>query len=317
MDTSHRSGFVAILGRPNVGKSTLLNALLGEKLAIVTPKPQTTRDRILGICPTPNGQLVFLDTPGVHRARKALNQHLRDVALATIPDADVILFVLDASRAVNRLGRDEEAIIRAIIAQKKPAIAVLNKIDQVQKLALLPLIKDLADRNCFQAIIPVSARDREGLEPLLAEARNLVPEGPPLFAEDELTDRPMRFLVGELFREQLMLSLADELPYSIAVVVTRYKARSDRPLVEIDCTVHVERTSQKGIVLGKGGERLKEVATSARAAIEALVGMQVYLRTHVRVEPGWTQSERAMRKLGYTPTDTKTKKKRKKKRPKR
>ena len=300
---THRAGFVALLGRPNVGKSTLLNALLGEKLVIVTPKPQTTRDRILGICAVPDGQLAFLDTPGVHRTRGvALNVRLREVAIATIADADVVVHVIDArSRQDGGLHRDDQAIVDTLRQANTPAIAALNKIDLVKKPQLLPLMELLAGLGCYKTLVPISATRGMGLQPLLEEARLCVPEGPALFAEDDLTDKPVRFLVGELLREQLMLELKDELPYSVAVEITAYKARPDGKLIEIDATIHVERASQKGIVLGKGGERLKNMATASRAEIEALVGCQVYLRTHVRVEPNWTSSEKKMRKLGYAP----------------
>ncbi len=294
---THRSGFVTIVGRPNAGKSTLLNALLGEKLAIVTAKPQTTRHRIRGILPVENGQLVFVDTPGVHRGKKALNRHLRELALQTIPDVDAIVYVRDATRVANE---DDRVVIDAIRASKKPAVAVLNKVDRVKKPKLLPIMAELAEAGVFQAIVPVSATRADGLEPLLDEVRAIVPEGPPLYPPDELTDRPVRFLAAELIREQLFLALADELPYSVAVQVTKFSPREGRRLVDVDATIHVERESQKGIVVGKGGERIKVIATRAREEIERLIDSKVNLQLFVRVEPNWTKSDKGLKKLGYT-----------------
>ncbi|HIA04862.1 MAG TPA: GTPase Era, partial [Myxococcales bacterium] len=279
----------------------LLNAFLGEKLAIVTPKPQTTRDRILGIVAVDGGQLVFLDTPGVHRGSRALNRHLSEVALSTIGDVDVVLFVIDAKYATRKqLAKDDRRIIEAIKKSDRRAIALINKVDSVPKGNLLPLIAQLSDAAVFTSIIPVSATQADGLDVVLSEVMTYLPESPPLYPEDELTDKPVRFLVSELIREQLFLSMKQELPYSVAVEIINYKEREDEKLIEIDATIHVERTSQKGIILGKGGQSIKEVCTAARAEIEKLVGKQVFLRTHVRVEPNWTKNERSMRKLGYS-----------------
>ena len=297
--SEHRAGFVTIIGRPNVGKSTLLNAFLGQKVAIVTPKPQTTRDRIAGICHRPDGQIVFLDTPGVHRGEKALNRHMSLVALGTVADADAVLFVIDASRTQGVPTKEDEALLRKLIQSGKPIVCALNKVDLIEKLSLLPLLAVLGERGCFQALVPVSAVKGIGFEAVLSELQALMPVGPALYPEDELTDRPVRFLCGELLREQLTLSLGQELPYSVAVEITGFKQRPDRPLVDIDATIHVERASQKGIVLGKGGERIKEISSTARQEMETLLQQQVFLRIHVRVESRWTTSERAMRKLGY------------------
>jgi GTP-binding protein Era len=301
MNDGYRAGFVTIVGKPNVGKSTLLNQLMGEKLAIVTHKPQTTRDRILGIRPVDNGQLIFLDTPGVHRAKKALNTHMVDVAMATLTDVDVVFLVFDAVTAHPNdvLGGTDSRILDAIDSTKKPAIAVLNKIDKIDKNKLLPMMATLGEQTIFSAIVPISAKTGDGIDALLEEARILVPESPPLYPEDSLTDRSMRFLVGELLREQLILTTKDELPYSVGVEITGFKERTGKAIVDIDATIHVERKSQKGIVLGKGGIRLKTASTEARKQMEKLIGTKVFLRTHVRVEPNWTQRAAGLRKLGY------------------
>ena len=305
MDETYRAGFVGILGNPNVGKSTLLNQLLGEKLAIVTHKPQTTRDRILGVRPVPNGQLIFLDTPGVHRADKALNKHMVDVAMTALNDVDVAVLVLDANICQKKgaLESVNEGLMKALEQSKKPIVVAINKVDKVAKNALLPMISAVHDSQLFTAIVPICARSGDGVEALLSEIHSQVPLGPPLYPEDTLTDRSVRFLAGELLREQLILATKDELPYSVAVEVTRFKERTDKPLTEIDVTVHVERTSQKGIVLGKNGSRIKTAATEARKRIEELTGQKVFLRTHVRVEPNWTKRPGGLRKLGYKGTE--------------
>ena len=311
MVETHRAGFVTILGRPNVGKSTLLNALLGQKIAIVTPKPQTTRDRMVGICPVENGQLIFVDTPGVHGKGVALNRLMTDVAMDTLTEVDAVVLVLDATRSIEKINKHDRMLLDAVKRSGKPAVCVLNKVDKVQKQLLLPLMAHLAERDQFSAIIPMSALQSDGLDVLLREVRELVPEGPPLYDPDEITDKSVRYLVGELIREKLMLSLDDELPYSIAVEVTDFKKRPDSPLTDIDVTIHVERESQKGIVLGRGGERMKEVNTTSRLLIEEMIGGPVFLRVHVRVEPNWTRSIKGMKKLGYSrPSDKKQKKKR-------
>ena len=301
MAAKYRSGFITLVGRPNAGKSTILNALLGEKVAIVTHKPQTTRDRILGILPVENGQIVVLDTPGVHRGKRALNKHMTDVALSSIGDVDAVLFVLDAPYAASHgLHPQDERIIAAIAGQKKSAIAVLNKMDLVSTDKVLALVTTLSELHPFAAIVPVSAKKQRGLDILRTEACALMPEGQPLYPEDELTDRPLRFLVAELLREQIILAVGQEVPYSVAVEVTSFKQRADRDdLVDIDATIHVERDSQKGILLGKGGAKMKEIARAARHQMEDIVGQKVFLRTHIRVEPNWTRKPQAMRKLGY------------------
>ncbi len=305
MDETYRAGFVGILGNPNVGKSTLLNQLLGEKLAIVTHKPQTTRDRILGVRPVPNGQLIFLDTPGVHRADKALNKHMVDVAMSALNDVDVAVLVLDASDCQKKgaLESVHAGLMEALRKSKKPIVVAINKVDKVPKNALLPMISAVHESELFTAIVPISAKSGDGVDALLGEIHSQVPLGPPLYPEDTLTDRSVRFLAGELLREQLILATKDELPYSVAVEVTRFKERTDKPLTEIDVTVHVERSSQKGIVLGKNGSRIKAAATEARQRIEELTGQKVFLRTHVRVEPNWTKRPGGLRKLGYKGTE--------------
>jgi GTP-binding protein Era len=297
--SGHRAGYVAIVGRPNAGKSTLLNALLGEKIAIVTPKPQTTRDRIVGVLTQPRGQIAFVDTPGFHHGKRALNRHLIEVTLSALNDVDAVLHVLDVTRVALDAGPEDAALLEAVVASGKPAILVINKVDVIEKAQLLPLIASWASKHTYASVVPVSALQADGLTHILDELFATLPVGPPLFDADTLTDRPIRFLVAELLREQLMLALGEELPYSVAVEIDKYHERPDRPLVEIDCTIHVERDSQKPIVLGRGGETIKAVGAAARVEMEKLVGRQVFLQTHVRVEPNWTRSAKGLKKLGY------------------
>jgi GTP-binding protein Era len=297
----HRAGFVTILGRPNVGKSTLLNTILGQKIAIVTPKPQTTRDRIIGICPVDNGQLIFVDTPGVHLGGNALNRHLQQVATNSIADVDAILFVIDAKAANGKLSFGDRAVMELAMSASKPVVGVLNKVDIAGKAQLLPLMASLLEAGQFETLVPVSAVTSDGLDIVLDTLRGLMPIGPALYDPEELTDQPTRFIVAEMLREKLMLDLGQELPYSLAIEITRFKERENGKMVDIDATIHVERKSQKGIVLGRGGERLKDAATAARIDMEALLGQRVFLHTHVRVEANWTKSEKGLRKLGYAP----------------
>ncbi len=282
----------------------MLNALLGQKIAIVTPKPQTTRDRIVGVMPVPGGQVVFLDTPGIHDGQAALNRHMTDVALSTLAEVDVIVALFDASHARDGvISGPDQRVIDALKSSRKPAIAVLSKIDKVRKPALLPTLAALDATGAFVALIPVSATTGDGLDRLVAEIVPRLPEGPALYPEDDLTDRPMRFLCAELLREQIMLALTDELPYSAAVEVAAFTERADKPLVEIEATIHVERDSQKGILIGKRGEMLRQITSAARTAMEELVGKQVFLRTFIRVEPNWTKDPAALEKLGYRATE--------------
>jgi GTP-binding protein Era len=296
------AGTVAILGRPNVGKSTLLNQMVGEKLAIVTPKPQTTRNRILGVWNGPAGQIVFLDTPGVHAARSPLNRFMVDEALAVIDGADAALLVVEPrpSAAGVKVDPGERRILDLLGEAKKPAVLAINKVDTVKaKAALLPLLASWQERWAFAALVPVSARRGTGVAALLAELARILPEGPPLYDADTLTDRTERFLAGELIREQLFLALRQELPYSVAVVVDDWQERPERGDVVIDASIVVERESQKSIVLGKGGTMIRDIGALARAEVTRLLGRPAHLRLHVKVAPDWTSSREALARLGY------------------
>jgi GTP-binding protein Era len=297
------AGTVAILGRPNVGKSTLLNALVGEKLAIVTPKPQTTRNRIVGVWNGPEGQIVFVDTPGVHGSSKALNRFMVQEALGTIEEVDAALLVVDAGE--RRPGNEEREILRSLAAAKKPTVLAINKVDKVKdKTALLPLLTDWQQVSDFRALVPISALKAKNLAGVVTELCKLLPEGEPLYGPDMLTDRTERFLAAELIREQLFLMTRQELPYAVAVDIENWeeRARQDGTNdVVIDATILVERDSQKAIVVGKGGSMIRDVGTAARAGITELLGRPAHLKLQVKVAEGWTTSPEALARLGYRP----------------
>jgi GTP-binding protein Era len=300
------AGTVAILGRPNVGKSTLLNALVGEKLAIVTPKPQTTRNRIVGVWNGPAGQIVFVDTPGVHGSSKALNRFMVQEALGTIESVDAALLVVDAGD--RRPGNEERQILRELQAAKCPTVLAVNKVDRVKdKGALLPLLADWEQTAQFAALVPISALKEKNLEPVVRELAKLLPEGPPLYGPEMLTDRTERFLAAELIREQLFLLTRQELPYAVAVDIESWeeRARGDGTNDVVDVVIHatilVERESQKAIAVGKGGAMIREVGTKARAGITELLGRPAHLKLQVKVDPEWTTSPAALARLGYRP----------------
>jgi GTP-binding protein Era len=290
------AGRVAILGRPNVGKSTLLNSILGEKLAIVTPKPQTTRDRIAGVFNGPGGQIVFIDTPGVHGARKELNRFMVQEALGIIPDVDAALLVVDAT--MDRPGDAEQAILRGLAEARRPTVLAVNKVDTVKdKKALLPLLERWQEVAELRALVPISARKGTNVDRLVGELWSLLPAGEPLYAPDMLTDRTERFLAAELVREQLFLALRQEVPYAVAVVIEGWEERAAD--VVITAEIVVERDSQRAIVLGKGGSMIRDVGTRARMAIGELLQRPVHLKLHVQVHPDWTTSPEALARYGY------------------
>jgi GTP-binding protein Era len=295
------AGTVAILGRPNVGKSTLLNRIVGEKLAIVTPKPQTTRNRIAGVYNSEaRGQIVFVDTPGVHGARGGLNRFMVDEALAVIPDVEAALLVVDA--ATQRPGEPEDALLRGLAEARCPVVLAINKVDTVKsKPALLPLLETWAKRPELRAVVPISAKRGTNVDRLVNELWPLLPEGPPLYGPDMLTDRTERFLVAELIREQLFLALRQEVPYALAVVIENWEERPQGDVV-ISATIIVERESQRAIVLGRGGAMIRQVGTAARGAIADLLQRQAHLKLHVKVDAGWTTSPEALARYGYTPS---------------
>jgi GTP-binding protein Era len=311
-----RCGTVALVGRPNVGKSTLVNALVGYRLSIVTPKPQTTRDRILGILSMPAGaeqppaQLVFLDTPGLHAPKNKLGAHMNAHAEEAARGADVVVFVTEVPQrpSDDPVADDEETLTRVLAARGKdvPVVLALNKIDRAKdKEALIPVLEAWSKRFPFAAFVPIAAArggrgKADGIDRLLREIAALLPPSAFLFAEDELTDRPERFLAAELVREQVILQTRAEVPYAIAITIDEWEEpASAKSVTRIEATIHVDKDAQRKIVVGEGGARIKSIGTSARMAIQELLGRRVHLGLYVRVEEGWASDDRKLAELGY------------------
>ena len=292
---AHRAGYAAIVGRPNVGKSTLLNALVGAKVAIVTPKPQTTRNRILGIRTLPEAQVVFLDTPGIHEARSLLNRRMVEVARQALDDADVVVLVVDATAGVTPADRE---LARGLGGPVRPTVVVLSKLDLVRPPVLLPAMEALGTLLPGREIIPVSARTGENVRVALDAVVKALPEGPRLYPEDEYTAESERFLAQELIREQLFSQTEEEIPYGTAVRVEEFNAQPERDLLVVHATILVDRPNHKGIVIGARGARLGEIGRRARLELEAVFGTKVFLELFVRVEPGWAKDPRRLEELG-------------------
>jgi GTP-binding protein Era len=294
-----RVGYVAIVGRPNVGKSTLMNRLLGQKLSIVSPRRQTTWHRILGIRNLPTAQLLFLDTPGLHQSDDVFNRSLVRAALRAVAEADVILWLTDASQPEEA----DDHLILEQVRQRTPApapvILALNKVDLVAKPILLPLLSRWQGAYPFAEIIPISATEGDNLDRLESLLVRYLPVGHPLFPPEELSDRPERFFLAETIREKVFTLLRQELPYAVAVEVEAVRRREGRDLTDVDATIFVEKESQKGIVIGAGGKVLKRIGELARPEIEALLETPVFLRLWVRVQEGWRKDAGALRRFGY------------------
>jgi GTP-binding protein Era len=296
-DSEFRCGLVALVGRPNVGKSTLLNALIGVRLSIVSPRPQTTRHRILGIATRESGQILYVDTPGLHRgARKAMNRSLNRAARTAIAEVDVAVQLVEAGR-----WNDEDATVHAALAERRiPRLLAVNKVDKLKdKGAMLPFVAGLVEKYGFDEVFYVSALKQQGLAELEQGILNRLPQQPAMFGEDEVTDRSERFLAAEMVREQLMLRLAQELPYATTVEIEQFRDREDG-MAEVHAIIWVERDGQKAIVIGAGGEQLKAVGSGARRAMEKLFGRRVFLRLWVKVREGWGDDETALKRFGYT-----------------
>jgi GTP-binding protein Era len=291
-----KSGFVAIVGAPNVGKSTLLNQMLGEKISITSKKPQTTRNRILGVLHRPGSQLVFIDTPGIHKAKRPLNIRIVETALSALGNVDIILVMVDVA---NPDPDSEALLVKKLEKIKQPVVLALNKTDLVKKPALLSIIDKWAKAYSFEAIIPVSAILGAEIEDLIDIMEVLLPKGPPFFPEDTLTDMPERFIAAEMIREQVFRLTGQEIPYSTAVTIDSFSEEKKGELVKIHATIHVERTSQKGMIIGKNGSKLKMIGTEARKEIERMVGTKVFLKLFVRVHKNWGRDTKALRKFGY------------------
>jgi GTP-binding protein Era len=292
---AYRSGYVALVGRPNAGKSTLLNRLVGEKIAAVSNKPQTTRHRIQGVITRPAGQVVLVDTPGVHQPGYLLNRRMMAAVHDALEGVDLVCLIRDASAPT---GNGDRFVLDLVKKSGKPSMLLLNKTDKIDdKRGLLPLIEWYSHEHEWRAVVPLSARTGDQLEDLVKEFVASLPEGEPIFEEDELTDQPMRVIVAEMVREKILQVTGEEIPYVTAVVTERYEEVSEG-LSRIYCAVYVERESQKRIIIGRGGARLKEVGTEARRDVERLVGHKVYLELFVKVEEGWRDSPRALNEMG-------------------
>jgi GTP-binding protein Era len=292
-----KSGFIAIAGRPNVGKSTLLNRVLGEKLAITSSKPQTTRNRITGIRNTDDGQMIFLDTPGIHQAKTPLNRYMVKAATSTFSEVDLILLLVEADRGHDA---DDDLIIESLRQAGVPAYLVINKIDLVEKLKLLPLIDRFRSLYDFQEIVPVSAVTGDGVDRLLELIREVLPAGPKYFPDDSFTDNSERFIAAEIVREKILVLTHKEIPYATAVTVDSFKEDEEKNLIRIAATITVEKDSQKGILIGKGGKMLKEIGTQARVEMERFFAAKIFLELFVRVRKDWTKDAKWLKEFGYS-----------------
>jgi len=298
-----KAGYASFVGRPNAGKSTLLNRIIGEKVAIVSDKPQTTRTRILAVKTYPEGQVAFLDTPGIHRPLHRINVRMVDAAVDTFREVDVIALLFDAS---TKPGHGDEYVAKLLKDVRTPTILVLNKIDLVSKAKLLPLIERAQHWHDFAAIVPVSATTGDGVDRLERVLLDHLPEGEPGFPDDYLTDQPERVLVAEAVREKVLRHTRDELPFSTAVVVDEFNEEERERLLRLFCTIFVETESQKPIVIGRGGEMIKKIGTEARQDLESFFGTRVFLDLRVKVNPQWRDNDRALDEIGLPRTKTAT-----------
>ena len=291
-----KSGIITICGRPNVGKSTLTNALVGEKVAIVSPKPQTTRNRICAVLNRGDSQFVFVDTPGLHRARTRLGDYMVKVARQSVADVDGVMLLVEP---VDRIGAPEEEFIARIKALGAPAALVINKIDTVEKEKLLSVMAAYGAAHEWDAVVPISAKTGEGVEELLEVLGSWLPEGPQLFPDGAVTDQPERQIMAEIVREKLLRELSQEIPHGTAVEVTKFSQR-DGGIIDCHVTIYCEKASHKGIVIGRGGAMLKKISTQARQDMEAFMGAKVYLETWVKVKENWRDNPAAIQNFGYT-----------------
>lgn len=293
-----RCGFVSIIGRPNVGKSTLMNRILGQKVSITSNRPQTTRHRILGIKTTDTAQAIYVDTPGVHLgAKRAMNRYMNKAAQQTLSEVDVVLFVVEGTKWTD----EDQAVFEQLKKLAIPVIFVVNKVDQIaHKDVLLPFLQQKSSEMQFADVVPVSAKQGDQVDVLEQTVEKYLPESEPFFPEEQITDRSERFLAAELIREKLMRTLGQELPYYLTVEIEKFREERKKGVLHIAALIWVERDGQKAIIIGKGGEKLKEIGSIARADMEKLFGMKVFLQLWVRVKSGWSDDVRALRSLGYT-----------------
>ncbi|TCS94755.1 GTPase Era [Hazenella coriacea] len=293
---TYKSGFVALIGRPNVGKSTLMNYVIGQKVAIMSDKPQTTRNQIRGVYTGEQGQVIFLDTPGIHKPHSKLGEWLVKTAQDALEEVDLVLFLIDAEEGI---GPGDRFIIQQLKKIQTPVFLVVNKIDQVHPDALLPLIDQYRALYSFKEVVPISALQGNNTSTLLQLILNELPEGPQYYPADQVTDHPEYFIVGELIREKVLQLTREEIPHSVAVVVEEMKKREDRDLIDIRATIFTERTSQKGILIGKKGALLKEVGQRAREEMERLLGSKIFLDLWVKVKKDWRNEAMMLKQFGY------------------
>ncbi|WP_294158232.1 GTPase Era [uncultured Selenomonas sp.] len=294
-NTNHKSGFIAVIGRPNVGKSTLINSLIGQKIAIMSDKPQTTRNRILCILTRPEAQIVFLDTPGIHKPKHKLGEYMVRAAEGTLKEVDAIFFVVDAT---EKMGPGEYYILERLQATAKPVILVVNKLDLIEKQDVLPIISNYSAKYPFVGVVPISAKQEENLDALIEEVEKYLPEGPQYYPDDMVTDQPERLIVAELVREKALQLTRDEVPHAIAVDIDEMKTR-DHGDVYVRATIYVERDSQKGILIGAKGSMLKEIGKLARADIEMLLGNKCFLDLWVKVKKDWRDRDNVLKGFGF------------------
>ena len=299
MQNNFHSGFVAILGRPNVGKSTFLNRVVGQKIAIMSDKAQTTRNKIQGIYTEDNAQIVFIDTPGIHKPHSRLGDFMVESALSTLNEVDAVLFIVNATQ---KRGRGDDFIIERLKNVKKPIYLVINKIDQIHPDKLLQIMDDYRNTLDYAEVFPISALEGNNCPELIESLVNTLPEGPQYYPADQITDHPERFIAGELIREKVLELTREEVPHSVAVVVDRIH-REDDEKVLVQATIVVERNSQKGIIIGKGGKMLKQIGVKARKDIELMLGDKVYLELWVKVQPNWKDRQVDLQALGYKQDD--------------
>ncbi len=292
---SYKSGFVSVIGRPNVGKSTLLNSITGQKIAIMSDKPQTTRNTIRGVITNEECQLVLIDTPGIHKPKTKLGEYMVNVASETIKEVDLVLFLVEAN---VQPGAQDINIIQQLKQVKTPVFLILNKVDLINKEKLLAIIDSYNKLMDFKSIIPISALKNDGIDIILKEALNYIPEGPQFFSEDMLTDQPEKVIAAEMIREKVLLNLDDEVPHGVGVEVTSFKERNDG-LINIQATIYCEKSSHKGIIIGKQGTMLKKIGSAARYEIERLLDTKVFLELWVKVKPDWRNSDNMLKTLGY------------------
>lgn len=297
-DQNFKAGFVALIGRPNVGKSTLLNNILGTKLSIVSPKPQTTRMRILGVKHLPEGQIIFIDTPGIQKGKDLLTKSVIESAVSGMEGADVIAMMIEADKGWTK--EDKDIVENYLKKLDKPTILIINKIDKIQRDLVLPLIEESTKVYDFKEIVPISAIKNLNIDELIKVLLKYLPQSPPLYPEDQITDLPLKFYIAEIIREKVFLTMRQEIPYSVAVEVESIKeGEKNKNLIIIDAIIYVEKENHKGIIIGKKGQNLKKIGTLAREELEFLLGKKVHLNLYVKVKENWKEDLPLLRDLGY------------------